>query len=116
MYRAIFARCGDPRLVLVLHGTITVMAAFAWRLGFDPATGFVVSMFNLDTPPLTTRGSVSFVVIIFAEDVEDDALHRLALLEVSACVPEDLYKAARNEQGIELAALRLDHTADDRPS
>src|SRR3954454_8729616 len=40
MYRAIFARTAIRASVLVPYGAVTVVAAFAWRLAFDPATGF----------------------------------------------------------------------------
>ena len=39
MYRAIFARTAIRASVLVPYGAVTVVAAFAWRLAFDPATG-----------------------------------------------------------------------------
>jgi multiple sugar transport system permease protein len=94
MYRAIFARTAIRASVLVPYGAVTVVAAFAWRLAFDPATGFVVSMFNLDTPPLTTR-SGSFLVIIFAEVWKTTPFIALLLLGGLALVPEDLYKAAK---------------------
>ena len=42
MYRAIFARTAIRASVLVPYGAVTVVAAFAWRLAFDPATGFAV--------------------------------------------------------------------------
>jgi len=45
MYRAIFARTAIRASVLVPYGAVTVVAAFAWRLAFDPATGFVVQLF-----------------------------------------------------------------------
>jgi multiple sugar transport system permease protein len=94
MYRAIFARTAIRASVLVPYGAVTVVAAFAWRLAFDPATGFVVSMFNLDTPPLTTR-SGSFFVIILAEVWKTTPFIALLLLGGLALVPEDLYKAAK---------------------
>src|SRR5207302_10253097 len=71
-----------------------VVAAFGWRLAFDPATGFVPSLFNLTTPPLTTR-SGSFVVIIMAEVWKTTPFIALLLLGGLALVPEDLYKAAK---------------------
>src|SRR3954447_27081532 len=37
MYRAIFARTAIRASVLVPYGAVTVVAAFAWRLAFDPA-------------------------------------------------------------------------------
>jgi multiple sugar transport system permease protein len=70
------------------------VAAFAWRLAFDPATGVAVALFNLDPPPLTTRGG-SFFVIIFAEVWKTTPFIALLLLGGLALVPDDLYKAAK---------------------
>ncbi len=94
MYRAIFARTAIRASVLVPYGAVTVVAAFAWRLAFDPATGFAVALFNLDPPPLTTRGG-SFFVIIFAEVWKTTPFIALLLLGGLALVPDDLYKAAK---------------------
>jgi multiple sugar transport system permease protein len=94
MYRAIFARTAIRASVLVPYGAVTVVAAFAWRLAFDPATGFAVNLFNLDPPPLTTRGG-SFFVIIFAEVWKTTPFIALLLLGGLALVPDDLYKAAK---------------------
>src|SRR5919112_770639 len=94
MYRAIFARTAIRASVLVPYGAVTVVAAFAWRLAFDPATGFAVALFNLDTPPFTTRGG-SFFVIIMAEVWKTTPFIALLLLGGLALVPDDLYKAAK---------------------
>jgi multiple sugar transport system permease protein len=94
MYRAIYARTWIRVAVLVPYGAVTVVAAFAWRLAFDPATGFVPSLFNLTTPPLTTRGG-SFFVIIFSEVWKTTPFIALLLLGGLALVPDDLYKAAK---------------------
>jgi multiple sugar transport system permease protein len=94
MYRAIFARTAIRASVLVPYGAVTVVAAFAWRLAFDPATGFAVALFNLDPPPLTTRGG-SFFVIIFAEVWKTTPFIALLILGGLALVPDDLYKAAK---------------------
>jgi multiple sugar transport system permease protein len=94
MYRAIFARTAIRASVLVPYGAVTVVAAFAWRLAFDPATGFAVALFNLDPPPLTTRGG-SFFIIIFAEVWKTTPFIALLLLGGLALVPDDLYKAAK---------------------
>ena len=94
MYRAIFARTAIRASVLVPYGAVTVVAAFAWRLAFDPATGFAVPLFNLDPPPLTTRGGSTFV-IIFAEVWKTTPFIALLLLGGLALVPDDLYKAAK---------------------
>jgi multiple sugar transport system permease protein len=94
MYRAIFARTAIRASVLVPYGAVTVVAAFAWRLAFDPATGFAVALFNLDPPPLTTHWGTMFV-IIFAEVWKTTPFIALLLLGGLALVPEDLYKAAK---------------------
>jgi multiple sugar transport system permease protein len=94
MYRAIYARTWIRVAVLVPYGAVTVVAAFAWKLAFDPATGFVPSLFNLTTPPLTTR-SGSFFVMILAEVWKTTPFISLLLLGALALVPEDLYKAAK---------------------
>jgi len=94
MYRAIFSRTAIRASVLVPYGAVTVVAAFAWRLAFDPATGFATQLFGLDTPPLTTRGG-SFFVIIMAEVWKTTPFIALLLLGGLALVPEDLYKAAK---------------------
>jgi len=94
MYRAIFARTAIRASVLVPYGAVTVVAAFAWRLAFDPASGFVTQAFGLDPPPLTTR-SGSFLVIIMAEVWKTTPFIALLLLGGLALVPEDLYKAAK---------------------
>jgi len=93
MYRAIFLKGTVRTSVLVPYGAVTVVAAFAWRLAFDPATGFVVQWLNLGTPPLTTR-SGSFFVIIMAEVWKTTPFIALLLLGGLSLVPTDLYKAA----------------------
>jgi multiple sugar transport system permease protein len=93
MYRAIFARTAIRASVLVPYGAVTVVAAFAWRLAFDPATGFVNNLFGFDTPLLTTRWG-SFLVIILAEVWKTTPFIALLLLGGLALVPQDLYKAA----------------------
>ena len=94
MYRAIFARTAIRASVLVPYGAVTVVAAFAWRLAFDPATGFAVQLFNLEPPPLTTHWGSMFI-IIFAEVWKTTPFIALLLLGGLALVPEDLYKAAK---------------------
>ena len=94
MYRAIFARTAIRASVLVPYGAVTVVAAFAWRLAFDPATGFVTQLFGIDTPPFTTRWG-SFFVIIMAEVWKTTPFIALLLLGGLALVPDDLYKAAK---------------------
>jgi len=94
MYRAIFARTAIRASVLVPYGAVTVVAAFAWRLAFDPATGFATSVFNLEPPPLTTHWG-TMVVIIATEVWKTTPFIALLLLGGLALVPDDLYKAAK---------------------
>src|SRR4051794_37636637 len=93
MYRAIFARTAIRASVLVPYGAVTVVAAFAWRLAFDPTTGFAVAWLNLDPPPLTTHWG-SIFTIIMAEVWKTTPFIALLLLGGLALVPVDLYKAA----------------------
>jgi multiple sugar transport system permease protein len=94
MYRAIFARTAIRASVLVPYGAVTVVAAFAWRLAFDPATGFVTQLLGIGTPPFTTRAG-SLAVIIMAEVWKTTPFIALLLLGGLALIPEDLYKAAK---------------------
>jgi multiple sugar transport system permease protein len=94
MYRAIFARTTIRASVLVPYGAVTVVAAFAWRLAFDPATGFVTQLLGITTPPFTTRTG-SLIVIILDEVWKTTPFIALLLLGGLALVPEDLYKAAK---------------------
>jgi multiple sugar transport system permease protein len=94
MYRAIFARTAIRASVLVPYGAVTVVAAFAWRLAFDPATGFVTQLLGITTPPFTTRTG-SLIVIILDEVWKTTPFVALLLLGGLALVPEDLYKAAK---------------------
>jgi multiple sugar transport system permease protein len=94
MYRAIFARTAIRASVLVPYGAVTVVAAFAWRLAFDPATGFVTQLLGIGTPPFTTRAG-SLAVIILAEVWKTTPFIALLLLGGLALIPEDLYKAAK---------------------
>jgi multiple sugar transport system permease protein len=94
MYRAIFARTAIRASVLVPYGAVTVVAAFAWRLAFDPATGFVTQLLGIGTPPFTTRWGSMFVIVM-AEVWKTTPFIALLLLGGLALVPEDLYKAAK---------------------
>jgi multiple sugar transport system permease protein len=94
MYRAIFARTAIRASVLVPYGAVTVVAALAWRLAFDPTTGFVVNWLGLGTPPLTTHWG-TMAVIIITEVWKTTPFIALLLLGGLALVPEDLYKAAK---------------------
>ncbi len=94
MHRAIFGRGPVRTAILIPYGIVTVVSAFAWRYAFDAGPGFVMAWFNLDTPPLTTRGG-SFFVIILTEVWKTTPFMALLLLAGLALVPEELLKAAK---------------------
>jgi multiple sugar transport system permease protein len=94
MHRAIFGRGPVRAAILIPYGIVTVVSAFAWRYAFDAGPGFVMPLFNLETPPLTERGG-SFVVIIFAEVWKTTPFIALLLLAGLALVPEELLRAAK---------------------
>jgi multiple sugar transport system permease protein len=86
MYRVIVAKTALRASVLVPYGAVTVVAAFAWRYAFDPATGFVDQLFGIETPLLTTR-SGSLTVIILAEVWKTTPFIALLLLGGLSLVP-----------------------------
>jgi len=94
MHRAVFARRTVRTSILIPYGIITVVAAFAWKFAFDPTTGFVNAMLNLEGAWLTERWS-SFLIIILAEIWKTTPFMALLLLAGLAVVPEDLLRAAR---------------------
>lgn len=94
MHSTVFARSTLRTFVLIPYGIITVVAAFAWKFAFDPTTGFVNALLDLDGAWLTERWS-SFFVIIVAEIWKTTPFMALLLLAGLAAVPEDLLRAAR---------------------
>ncbi|MGI8573149.1 MAG: carbohydrate ABC transporter permease [Solirubrobacteraceae bacterium] len=94
MYRALYARTWIRVAVLVPYGAVTVVSAFAWKLAFDPATGFATGWLGLSTPPLTVHGG-SLMVIILSDVWKTTPFISLLMLGALALVPEDLYKAAK---------------------
>ena len=96
MHRAIFGRGPVRATVLIPYGIITVVAAFAWRYAFDPATGFVqgLPLVSDDANPLGERGG-SFVVIVMTEVWKTTPFMALLLLAGLALVPDELHEAAR---------------------
>ena len=96
MHRAIFGRGPVRAAVLIPYGIITVVAAFAWRYAFDPATGFVqgLPLVADDANPLGERGG-SFVVIVMTEVWKTTPFMALLLLAGLALVPDELHEAAR---------------------
>jgi multiple sugar transport system permease protein len=96
MHRAIFGRGPVRAAVLIPYGIITVVAAFAWRYAFDPATGFIqgLPLVADDANPLGERGG-SFVVIVMTEVWKTTPFMALLLLAGLALVPDELHEAAR---------------------
>ena len=97
MHRAIFGRGPVRAAILIPYGIITVVAAFAWRYAFDPATGFVqeLPLVSDDANPLGERGG-SFLVIVMTEVWKTTPFMALLLLAGLALVPG---RAARGGEG-----------------
>ncbi|MCU1352082.1 MAG: sugar transporter permease, partial [Acidimicrobiales bacterium] len=94
MHRALFGRGIVRSSILVPYGIITVVAAFAWRFAFDPATGFVNGMLSTNRAWFTQQWS-AYLVIIFTEIWKTTPFMSLLLLAGFTLVPEDVVKAAR---------------------
>jgi multiple sugar transport system permease protein len=94
MFRATLGRRMIRTVILIPYGIITVVAALAWKFAFDPATGFVNALLNLDNAWLTERGS-AFFVIIFSEIWKTTPFMALLLLAGLTLIPRDLILAAR---------------------
>ena len=96
MHRAIFGRGPVRATILIPYGIITVVAAFAWRYAFDPATGFVqgLPLVSDTANPLGER-SGSFVVIVMTEVWKTTPFMALLLLAGLALVPDELHEAAK---------------------
>jgi multiple sugar transport system permease protein len=96
MHRAIFGRGPVRAAILIPYGIITVVAAFAWRYAFDPASGFVqgLPLISDSAAPLTEQKG-SFVVIILTEVWKTTPFMALLLLAGLALVPDELHEAAK---------------------
>ena len=96
MHRAIFGRGPVRAAILIPYGIITVVAAFAWRYAFDPATGFIqdLPLVSDTANPLGERGG-SFVVIVMTEVWKTTPFMALLLLAGLALVPDELNEAAK---------------------
>jgi multiple sugar transport system permease protein len=96
MHRAIFGRGAVRASVLIPYGIVTVVAAFAWRYAFDPASGFVAGLplISDDAAPLTDR-SGSLIVIILTEVWKTTPFMALLLLAGLSLVPDELHEAAK---------------------
>ena len=93
MHRAIFGRGAVRAAILVPYGIVTVVAAFAWKYAFAPATGFV-HIFGANTDPFSSRAD-SFVVIVLTEVWKTTPFMALLLLAGLALVPDELHEAAK---------------------
>jgi multiple sugar transport system permease protein len=96
MHRAIFGRGPVRAAILIPYGIVTVVAAFAWRYAFDPASGFVAGLPLVpdDYQPLNSREG-SLFVIIAAEVWKTTPFMALLLLAGLALVPDELHEAAK---------------------
>jgi multiple sugar transport system permease protein len=96
MHRAIFGRGPVRAAILIPYGIVTVVAAFAWRYAFDPASGFVqgLPLISDTAAPLTERGG-SLTVIILTEVWKTTPFIALLLLAGLALVPDELHEAAK---------------------
>jgi multiple sugar transport system permease protein len=96
MHRAIFGRGPVRAAILIPYGMVTVVAAFAWRYAFDPASGFVqgLPLISDTAAPLTERTG-SFIVIILTEVWKTTPFVALLLLAGLALVPDELQEAAK---------------------
>ena len=97
MHRAIFGRGPVRAAILIPYGIVTVVAAFAWRYAFDPASGFLQGTFLLsDTAaPLTERGG-SLIVIILTEVWKTTPFMALLLLAAWRSCPTSCTRRPRS--------------------
>ena len=96
MHRAIFGRGPVRAAILVPYGIVTVVAAFAWRYAFDPASGFMQGLPLIsDTAAPLTNQTGSLIVIILAEVWKTTPFMALLLLAGLALVPDELHEAAK---------------------
>jgi multiple sugar transport system permease protein len=94
MHRALFARGPVRAAVLVPYGTITVVAALAWKFAFEPSTGFVNGWLGSEHAWFAQRWS-AFLVIVLTEIWKTTPFVALLLLAGFTMVPEELMRAAR---------------------
>lgn len=94
MHRVTFGRRLLRTAALVPYAMVTVVAALAWKFAFDPTTGFINALLNLENAWLTERWS-AFFVIIAAEIWKTTPFMALLLLAGLTVIPEDLMRAAR---------------------
>ena len=106
MHKTTIGRRTVRTAVLIPYAIITVVAALAWKFAFDPTTGFVNALLNLENAWLTERWS-AFFVIIFSEIWKTTPFMALLLLAGLTMIPEDLLRAARVDGASAWQRLRL---------
>jgi len=94
MHKAAWGRRTVRTAVLIPYAIITVVAALAWKFAFDPVTGFVNALLDLEISWFTQRGPALFV-IVFTEIWKTAPFMALLLLAGLTLIPDDLIKAAR---------------------
>lgn len=94
MHHTLIGRRTVRTSLLVPYGIITVVAAMGWRFAYDPTTGFINTLLNLEGAWLTERWS-AFLVIIQTEIWKTTPFMALLLLAGLTLVPADLLRAAR---------------------
>jgi multiple sugar transport system permease protein len=94
MHRRFFARQFVRASILIPYGTITVVAALAWKFAFEPTLGFVNTLFGIDQAWFSERWS-AFLVIILTEVWKTTPFMALLLLAGLTLVPDEVLKAAR---------------------
>ena len=94
MHRALVGRRGVRVALLIPYAIVTVVAAMAFKLAVDPATGFINPLLGADHAWLGHRWS-AFAVIIATEIWKTTPFIALLLLAGLSLVPADLERAAR---------------------
>ncbi|MGR9115771.1 MAG: carbohydrate ABC transporter permease [Gammaproteobacteria bacterium] len=94
MFKATIGRRTVRTVILIPYAMITVVSALAWKFAFDPTTGFVNALLNLERAWLTDHWS-AFFVIIFSEIWKTTPFMALLLLAGLTLIPQDLIRAAR---------------------
>lgn len=94
MHRRFFGRQFVRASILIPYGTVTVVAALAWKFAFDPTLGFVNALLGVDQAWFSERWS-AFLIIIVTEVWKTTPFMALLLLAALTLVPNEVLKAAR---------------------
>lgn len=94
MHRTTVARRLVRTATLLPYAMITVVAALAWKFAFDPTTGFINALLNLENSWLTERWSAVFVIVL-TEIWKTTPFMALLLLAGLTVIPDELMRAAR---------------------